>query len=315
MSIFERNVAMGVTLSFSQIIENKRTESPGTTVPTIKLGKTGESVSRIALGGVVLMNETQTDANNAVALAFDRGVTYYDVAPSYGNAEERLGPALAPYRSQSFLACKTTERTKAGAEKNLNASLQHLQTDHFDLYQLHALSSIEEVETALGPNGAMEVILKAQQEGKVRFIGFSAHSQEAALLALEKFDFDTTLFPVNYVCWHQGRFGPPVLDIAKERGMGVIALKSLGQTLIHEGEDKPYEKCWYRPIPYEEDILVEQALRFTLSRVHVIVPPGEPAYFWKALDMIDRIAPLTVEEESAVKNLSSGIEPIFKSGM
>ena len=302
---------MGVTLS--NLIENERTVLPGKKVPTINLGKTGEDVSRIALGGVVLMDETQADANNAVSLAFDRGVTYYDVAPSYGNAEERLGPALAPYRNQSFLACKTTERTKAGAEKDLNASLQNLQTDHFDLYQLHALSSIEDVETAFGPNGAMEAILKAQQAGKIRFIGFSAHSQEAALLALEKFNFDTILFPVNYVCWHQGRFGPPVLDIAKERGMGVIALKALGQTLIREGEDKPYEKCWYRPIPFEDDTLALQALQFTLSRAHIVVPPGEPAYFWKALNMIDKIAPLTAEEETIVENLSSGIEPIFKS--
>lgn len=304
---------MGAALSLAQIIQCKKSESPLVAVPKIRLGKTDQEVSRIALGGVVLMNETQADSNNAVAMAFDRGVTYYDVAPGYGNAEERLGPALAPYRKRSFLACKTTERTRAGAEKDLNSSLEKLQTDHFDLYQLHALSSIEDVEAAFGPGGALEAVMKARQAGKVRFIGFSAHSQETALLALSKFVFDTVLYPINYVCWHQGGFGARVMELANKREMGVIALKSLGQTLIKEGEKKPCAKCWYRPIPFEDDDLVSLALRFSLSRADVAVPPGEPAYFWKALDMAFQITPLSEAEEGTVQQLSSGIEPIFKA--
>src|SRR4030042_7069741 len=107
----------------------------------------------------------------------------FGLAPSYGNAEDRMGPALAPFRKNVFLACKTLKRDKAGAAAELNQSLQKLQTDHFDLYQLHALSKTEEVEQALGPGGPLETFLEAKKEAKNRFVGFSAHSAEAALLA------------------------------------------------------------------------------------------------------------------------------------
>ncbi|MHB8971565.1 MAG: aldo/keto reductase [Pirellulaceae bacterium] len=121
---------------------------------------------------------------NFVAEAVDRGVNYFDVAPYYGNAQERLGPALQSYREKCFLACKTLERDAAGAAKELQRSLKLLKTDYFDLYQLHALMDVDEVEEAFGPGGAMETILKAQQDGKVRYIGFSAHSEEAAHAAM-----------------------------------------------------------------------------------------------------------------------------------
>lgn len=304
---------LGAAASLSGILECKKSEKILAQVPKRQFGRTGEQLSMLALGGVVLMNEEQSVANEAVALAFDRGINYYDVAPSYGNAEEKLGPALAPYRSRSFLACKTTERSREGAEKDLNESLTKLQTDHFDLYQLHALSSIEEVETAFGPDGAMEVVLKARDAGKIRFIGFSAHSQEAALLALEKFDFDTTLYPLNYICWHQGGFGPEVVEIARKRNMGISALKSLGRTNIKEGEEKKYEKCWYHPVPFEDDDLALLAMSFTLSKADLMVPPGEPAYFWKAMDLVHQVKPITEVEKVKVKKLSEGFEPIFSA--
>src|SRR5712692_6889032 len=121
------------------------------TVPKRRLGKTGIDLSIIALGGVAVMDTEQAFANNLVAEAFDGGINYFDVAPSYGNAQERLGPALEPYRQRVFLACKTLERTKEGAAKQLEESLRLLHTDHLDLYQLHALTKMEDLEKALGP--------------------------------------------------------------------------------------------------------------------------------------------------------------------
>ncbi len=104
------------------------------------LGRTGEKLSIIGFGGIVVMNEETGAANNIVAEAVDRGINYFDVAPSYGNAQERLGPALAPYRKNCFLACKTDGRMKDDSRAHLEESLRLLKTDHVDLYQFHALT-------------------------------------------------------------------------------------------------------------------------------------------------------------------------------
>jgi predicted aldo/keto reductase-like oxidoreductase len=276
------------------------------------LGRTGEFLSVVGFGGIVVMDEEQAQANNYVAQAFDLGVNYFDVAPSYGNAQDRLGPALRPYRDRCFLACKTTQREKPGAEKELHDSLTKLQTDHFDLYQLHALTTVEEVEKACGPNGAMEVFLKAREQGKVRFLGFSAHSEEAALLALEKFDFDTILFPVNFVCWYQGNFGPRVIEKAAQKGMGILALKALAYTVVKEGVEKPCKKCWY--IPSTDYEMQDLALRFALSKgVTAAVSPSEASYLWRALEIAKNADTFTRQENERLLKWSEGVEPIFRA--
>jgi hypothetical protein len=137
------------------------------------LGRTGERLSIIGFGGIVVMNATAPEASERVAHAIDRGVNYFDVAPSYGNAEEMLGPALAPYRKQVFLACKTQKRDRAGATEELERSLAHMRTDHFDLYQLHAVTTPADVDQILAPGGALEAFVAAQgREGAVpRLLG------------------------------------------------------------------------------------------------------------------------------------------------
>jgi predicted aldo/keto reductase-like oxidoreductase len=163
------------------------------------LGRTNELLSVIGFGGIIVMNETQENANNFVAEAIDRNINYFDIAPTYGNAQERLGPALKPYRDKCFLACKTAERDAKSSEKELYESLDFLKTDHFDLYQFHAICSVEEVEKIFASDGAMETFIKAKEKRLVKYLGFSAHSEEAALLMLDKYDFDTVLFPVSLV--------------------------------------------------------------------------------------------------------------------
>ncbi|HPG38693.1 MAG TPA: aldo/keto reductase [bacterium] len=281
-------------------------------LPKRTLGATGESLSVIGFGGILVMNEEQTSANNAVAQAFARGINYYDVAPSYGNAQEKLGPALKPWRNRSFLACKTGERSKEGAEKELHESLAMMQTDHFDLYQLHALTTIQDVETAFGPNGAMEVFVKAKQDGKVRFLGFSAHSEQAALLAMEKFAFDTILFPINFAAWLKGNFGPTVIAQAREKGMGILALKGLAHSSIAQDAHKPFKKCWYNPIPVDDKKLADLALRFTLAQgVTAAIPPGEQMFFPLALEIAANAAPVTKAEIELLRQTAAGLEPLF----
>lgn len=280
--------------------------------PRRTLGRTGESLSIIGFGGIIVRDLAQSEADRIVARAFDIGINYYDVAPSYGNAEAQLGPALQPLRKQCFLACKTTERKRSGAERELNESLQKLRTDYFDLYQLHALTTREDVETAFGPDGAMEACLKARQQGKIRYLGFSAHSVEAALLAMDRFDFDTVLFPINFVCWFQGNFGPQVVARAKAANRGILALKGLALTHLAKGAKLTYPKCWYQPI--EDDETADLSLRFTLSQgTTAAVTPGEAAFLDKALRIASSYQPLSEAELARLKTIASGLEPLFKS--
>jgi aryl-alcohol dehydrogenase-like predicted oxidoreductase len=284
---------------------------PEIPLPRRTLGRTGKKLSIIALGGLVLADETQETADAIVREAIDHGINYFDVAPSYGNAEDRLGPALKPFRSGIFLACKTLMRDREGAAAELNRSLAKLRTDHFDLYQLHALSEVSDVEKALGPNGALETFIRAKKEGKVRFIGFSAHSAEAALLAMRQFDFDTVLFPINFVCFIKGDFGPQVIAAAKEKGMGILALKALArQPWPDDRQRKDWPKCWYQPILDPEEAAL--SFRFTLSQpITAAVPPGDKRLFKKALELAHGLAPLGPEDDSRIRDLAGRLRPLF----
>ena len=274
------------------------------------LGQTGEALSVVGFGGIVVSKEEPSAANRLVAQAVERGINYFDVAPSYGNAEERLGPALEPYRRSVFLACKAGERTREGASEELRGSLKRLRTDHFDLYQLHGVNTLEDADRILGPGGAMETLVEAREQGLVRYLGFSSHAEEVALYLLDRFEFDSVLFPFNWVCWHQGDFGPRVLEKAREKGIGILALKALAKTVWKEGEERKWPKCWYAPV--EDSDEASLALRFVLSKPITAAPsPSHAELLWWACDAADRFEPLSEEEAARVARLSEGLEPIF----
>jgi predicted aldo/keto reductase-like oxidoreductase len=308
---FIRNSALGsLALTIPAIRSFGNNFSPDYQIPKRVMGKTGEKLSVIGFGGIMLNDNPQDFANELVAKAYELGVNYYDVAPNYGNAEERLGPALESYRKNCFLACKSHERSAGGAQKNLEDSLRKLRTDYFDLYQLHALSSVDEVEQVFGPNGAMETFVKAKKDGKVKHLGFSAHSVDAALLAMNNYDFDSVLFPINFACWHAGDFGPQVFAEAEKRGMGILALKSMALTRLKDGEQKLYKNVWYRPI-LEEDIM-KMALKFTLSKnVTAAIPPGKNTLFLKALEFMNEYEPISGEETDKLLELANVTSPVF----
>jgi aryl-alcohol dehydrogenase-like predicted oxidoreductase len=276
------------------------------------LGKTGEMLSMIGFGGIVVRDAAPAEASALVKLAIDAGINYFDVAPSYGDAEIKLGPALEPYRKNVFLACKTGKRTRNESRVELEQSLKNLKTDHFDLYQHHAVTTLEDVDTILGPGGAMETFLEARKEGKIRFIGFSAHSVEAAMALMNRFDFDTILFPFNYATWHSGNFGPQVLARAQEKKMGILALKAMAKGPWEKGADRSkYPKCWYEPLVTPEDI--RMGLRFTLSHpVTAAVPPGEAELFKIALGLRNDIKPLKKADIASIKAKAASGVPLFK---
>ncbi|NLO03949.1 MAG: aldo/keto reductase [Bacteroidales bacterium] len=308
---FIRNSAFGsIALSIPAIRSFGNDFSPDYKIPKRVLGRTGEKLSIIGFGGIMLNDFSQEFANELVAKAWDLGVNYYDVAPTYGNAEERLGPALKPYRKRCFLACKTTKRDAVEAQKELDNSLRLLQTDHFDLYQFHGFTSVEEVEKVFGPGGAMEIFEKARKDGKINNIGFSAHSVNAALLAMKNYKFDSVLFPINFACWNGGNFGPQVYEEAQKQGMGVLALKAMALTKLKSGEEKVFKNVWYRPI--EDEQLMKMALKYTLSKnITAAIPPGSNTLFLKALEFMNDFGPITEQETARLIELSHNTEPIF----
>ena len=308
---FIRNSALGsLALTIPAIRSFGNSFTADFQIPKRTLGKTDEELSVIGFGGIMLNNNRQDFANELVAKAYDLGVNYYDVAPNYGNAQEKLGPALKPFRKNSFLACKTHMRDAVGAQNTLEDSLMKLQTDYFDLYQLHALSSVEQVEQVFGAGGAMETIIKAKKDGKIKYVGFSAHSVDAALLAMNNYDFDSILFPINFACWNAGNFGPQVYDEAEKRGMGILALKAMALTPLKSGEEKIFKNVWYRPIQDEE--IMKMALKYTLSKnITAAVPPGKNTLFLKALEFMNEYKPITENETSKLLALSKVTKPIF----
>lgn len=281
------------------------------------LGKTGLKVSRATFGGIIDMDETPEDAVRYVAYAVEQGVNYFDVAPSYGNAEERLGPALKPYRKAVNLACKTGKRDAAGAREELLNSLKMLQTDHFDVYQLHSMTTEEDVERAFGPGGAMETMEWARREGLVRNIGFSAHSEDIAVKLMDLYDFDSVLFPMNWALGINTGWGDRISERVKRSGAGLLAMKTLILRTWREGEERIYPKSWCRPI-HDDDALAVAAMKYGIYKgADTLIPPGNINHFRLMLKYIDRVAsePLTDEEWALLRERAAQVksEPIFNA--
>jgi aryl-alcohol dehydrogenase-like predicted oxidoreductase len=306
----ERRTFLKSTLAGTAVV---RALDAKTALPQ-RLYKDNVKLSIIGFGGIVVMSHEQPEADRMVAAAVDRGVNYFDVAPSYGKgeAEIKLGPALEPHRKNVFLACKTGRRDAESARKELEQSLTRLRTDHFDLYQFHGITSMKDVDQITGPAGAGELFLKARKDGKVRYLGVSAHSAEAALALMDRFPLDSILFPVNFVCWEQGKFGPQILEKAKQKGIARLALKAMAYTKLPTSGERKYKNCWYQPA--DDPKLVQQAVSFTLSQdITAALPPGDDRLFEMAMGVATNFKPLTPKASQALLASTAGVEPIFRA--
>ena len=284
-------------------------------LPRRVLGRTGEKISVVGFPGLSLSHYEQGRCNEGLIDAFGKGVNYYDVAPAYGRdgeCEIKMGIGLQYLdRDKIFLACKTKMRDKEGALKELDRSLKRLKTDHFDLYQLHHIRTPEEVRQALGPGGAMETILKAKQQGKIRFIGFSAHTTKGALEAMNGFRFDTVMFPINFVEMYKRDFGKAVLDLANEQGAGVLAIKPLSKGPWPQGMERT-RQWWYRATETQDE--ANAAVRFTLSQKQVVT--GIPPSFLDLLDLAIEAGktyqPITDTETQKLKETAQTCLSLFQ---
>ena len=165
-------------------------------------------------------------------MAVERGLNYVDVAPTYGEAEVRLGPLVRRYRDRLIVAEKTLERSWEGAWRELRRSLERLGCGYFDVYQLHALDTLGDLDRVFGERGAMRAILEAREQGLVKYIGITSHNKAVLLKALERFDFDVVMTPITVGSMLYPRPENdfrPLLRVARDRGIGVIAIKAIAR--------------------------------------------------------------------------------------
>ena len=265
----------------------------------VRLGKTDIMVSAVSYGGIVSAgfydnvsypSEGQEASDRYVAWALDHGVNYFDVAPGYGNAQEQLGISLQAHRKDVSLACKTAFRDRKNAERDLERSLRLLKTDHFDVYQLHAVSSMEDVEKAFAPDGVMELMRTLKERGITRYLGFTAHSEEAALKMIELFSFDTVLFPFNWFMNMEHGMGNELLKTAESKDMGILCMKAFIERRWETGEDRGcFPKSWCKPINTDDEPEFGiAAMKYALSLgVDTLIPPGNFKSFSFAVEHIE----------------------------
>jgi aryl-alcohol dehydrogenase-like predicted oxidoreductase len=272
-----------------------------------RLGRTEQMSSILTFGGFAVGWATQRETDEAIETAFKAGINRIDVAPSYGEAEARLGSYFKRHGNSFFLNCKTTDRTKNGAWESLKRSLDTLHVDHCDLFQFHGLKNTD-LETVLGPEGALEAILEAKKQGLIRFIGITGHHPVFFNEAIKRYDFDTVMFPLNRV--HAAHFNNwndwrPLLKTARQKDMGVFAIKSIAKRVWKEGEDASHiYNTWYEPFDEAEDI--EKCLGYTLSQdITSAVLPGELKLWPMIFKAAERFRPMTQkEQQQAISEVS-----------
>ncbi len=275
-----------------------------------RLGKTGHLSSILALGGAAIGTVTQAEADAAITLAIKHGINHIDVAPTYGDAELRIGPWMPRYRNDFFLGCKTTERNRTGAWESIKRSLDRLQVDTFDLFQFHGVDDLDTLETILNPDGALEAVLEAKQQGLLKYIGITGHRPNVYVEALKRFDFDTVLFPLSRV--HAAHFNKdndfrPLLDLSKQSDVGLIAIKAISKT-VWSVKDRPF-KTWYEPFDSQRDI--DRSLSYTLSQGVTTCPMPSDVKLWPmVIEAAERFIQMSTEEQDAAVDEVRRYQPI-----
>lgn len=279
-----------------------------------RLGKT-EHMSTVAIfGAAALARATQDQADRALERIIATGVNHIDVAPSYGAAEERLGPWLASDRNRFFVGCKTTARTREGATEELHRSLERLRLSSFDLYQLHAVNTLEDLDRAMGPDGALEAIVEACDAGLTRFVGITSHGMSAPAVlqqALHRYDFDTVLFPVNFVLFADTEYRQQALALLREcrdHDVGVMAIKSISRR-PWASRARRYT-TWYEPI--DDPAEMQRAVNLALSQeVTGLCSAGDLTLLPHFLDACEYFTPMSLPQQEALIAAAGEYEPIF----
>jgi aryl-alcohol dehydrogenase-like predicted oxidoreductase len=257
----------------------------------------------VAFGSAGIGRVNQDTADRAIQTALDSGVNHFDVAPRYGEAELRLKPWMPRIRDKIFLGCKTAQRTRDTAKADLHRSLERLGTDHLDLYQLHAVCKRHELDECTAEGGALEALIEAREEGIVRWLGITGHTHDAPathLEALHRFNFDTVMFPLNFVLWsipEYRRDTQALLDACRQKDVGVQIIKTLAKDPW--GDRPRTHSTWYEP--FTDQPTIDQAVAFNLSQpVTTLCSTGDVTILPKFLAAAERFRPLTPDAQEAL---------------
>lgn len=293
-----------------------------TAIAMMPFGQTGHTSARIIFGAAALGAMKQERADQVLETLLEYGINHIDTAAMYGDAELRLAPWMRERRREFFLASKTGDRTRDAAKSSIERSLSRMEVDQIDLIQLHNLTDDEGWKQAMGPGGALEALIEARDEGKVRFLGVTGHGTRVArmhLRSLERFEFDSVLLPYNYSMMQNEDYASDfeeLLGICAARGIAVQTIKSIARRRWRGG-DSQKKFSWYEPI--REPEAIERAVNWALCNPGVFVNSSSDATLLRAmLDAAARFEPAladALELAIASDTKSLGIEPLFIAGV
>lgn len=281
---------------------------------TRRFGRTGHMSTVAIFGAAAFSNVSQEDADKAMERIIEAGVNHIDIARSYGEAELRVGPWMPRERGRFFLGSKTTERTKEGAWKELQESLKRLQIEALDLYQIHAVTTMDELDAVTMKGGALEAFLEARQNGLTRFIGITGHGVNAPqiyLEALRRFDFDSVLFPLNFVQMANPQYreyAEELIATCKAKDVGTMIIKSI--TRAPWGNREHTATTWYEPFDNIEEI--QPAVNFALSYdITGLCTAGDTRVLPLMLKACENFTRLSDSEKEAMIESGKQYEPLF----
>ncbi len=283
-------------------------------IEKIPFGRTGHLSTRTLFGAAALGGVTQAEADRTLDVLLEYGVNHIDTAASYGEAELRIGPWMAQYRDQFFLATKTGERTYQGARDQFHKSLERLRVPSVDLIQLHALIKEDEWQVAMGPGGALEALIEAREQGLVKYIGVTGHEiviAENHRRALERFDFDSVLLPYNYTMMQNPVYADgfnKILALCKEHNIALQTIKSISQGAW--GNQAHTHATWYEPLT--EQAAIDKAVHWVLGQEGIFLNTvGDITLLPKVLNAASRFEKRPTDAEMQAEIARLGTTPLF----
>lgn len=281
---------------------------------TRRFGRTGHMSTIAIFGAAAFWEISQADADKVMEQVIEAGVNHIDVAPSYGQAEQRVGPWMPRERKRFFLGCKTMERTKQGAWDEMQRSLKLLQTETFDLYQCHAITTMEELDAITMKGGALEAFVEARQRGLINYIGITGHGVNAPqiyLEALRRFDFDSVLFPLNFVQFAIPEFrksAEELIATCKAKDVGTMIIKTI--TKAPWGERPHTANTWYEP--FDKLAEIQRAINFGLSyEVTGLCTAGDTRILPLVLEACKNFTPMNEAQREEMIQSAKQYEPLF----
>ena len=280
-----------------------------------RFGRSNHNSTLAIFGGAAFWEINQDKSDQVMDMVLDAGINHIDVAPQYGQAEVRLGPWLENKRDKFFLGCKTLERTREASWVELKRSLELLHTGYLDLYQAHAVNSFEELDQVTSKGGSLETFIQARDEKLTSYIGLTSHgllSPAILLEALQRFDFDSILFPVNSILFADPQYREKtneLLDVCEAKDVGVMAIKSVAKEPWKEGEEKTFT-TWYKPFSSQDEI--QKSVNFTLSqKITGICTAGDTTLLPMIIKACENFTPMTEEEQEERIRETSLLANIF----